>query len=453
MPPEKIDSLADDVKPLVLELLRQNSGLTVRVNDLLAQNEALLARIAELEAEHGKPPKTPDNSSLPPSRGQKGNVAEPTRVKKARKGHPGAARALAENPDATRDIYAERCACGAALAEAGQELARAWDHVDLPPIKPITTRINLFRTICPCCKARVTAQPPADMPEGSPFGPGIKAAVAYLHGCQMVGFKRLTELCEGLFGLTLSQGAISNILLCAGQPFGAAAQPIAATVRSSEVIASDETSARLKGKTHWQWTFGCTTAVYHVIAPTRGKCVPTDFLAGARPKVWLSDRLPAQCTHAEAHQFCLAHLIRDAQYAIDHGDTIFAPQFKAFLKDACAVGRRRPDLADSTIGAHRRRLDRELDRLLDLKPIDVEGSHLRAAIAVTARDKLLVFLTRRDVEATNNNSERALRPSVIFRRVTSSARNGAPRSTLTSAPSSPPAASPAAAHSPPSATL
>ena len=130
-----------------------------------------------------------------------------------------------------------------------------------------------------------------------------------------------------------------------GKPFGAAAEQIAATVRGSEVIASDETSARVKGKTHWQWTFGCATAVYHVIAPTRGKCVPTDFLAGARPKVWLSDRLPAQCTHAEAHQFCLAHLIRDAQYAIDHGDTIFAPQFKAFLKDACAVGCRRPDLA------------------------------------------------------------------------------------------------------------
>jgi transposase len=37
---------------------------------------------------------------------------------------------------------------------------------------------------------------------------------------------------------------------------------------------------------------------------------------------------------------------------------------------------------------------------------------------VTASDKLLVFLTRRDVEATNNNSERALRPSVIFRKVT-----------------------------------
>src|SRR5271155_5811043 len=111
MAPEKIDSLADDVKPLVLELLEQIGGLTARVEELLAQNKVLRARIADLEAKHGKPPKTPDNSSLPPSRSQKGNVGEATRVKKARKGHPGAARALAENPDATRDIYAERCAC------------------------------------------------------------------------------------------------------------------------------------------------------------------------------------------------------------------------------------------------------------------------------------------------------------------------------------------------------
>src|SRR5450432_4504996 len=248
MPPEKIDSLADDVKSMVLELLRQNSGLTVRVDELLAQNKALLARIAELE--HGKPPKTPDNSSLPPSRGQKGNVAEPTRAKKGRKGRPGAARALAENPDATRHIYAERCACGVALAEAGQELARAWDHVDLPPIKPITTRINLFRATCPCCKACVTAQAPADMPEGSPFGPGIKAAVAYLHGCQMVGFKRLTELCEGLFGLTISQGAISNMLARMGKPFGAAAEQIAATVRGS-AVRSEERRVGKECRSRW----------------------------------------------------------------------------------------------------------------------------------------------------------------------------------------------------------
>jgi hypothetical protein len=142
-------------------------------------------------------------------------------------------------------------------------------------------------SICSAPRARAArrASPPrapADMPEGPPCGSGIKAAVAYLHGCQMVGFKRLTELREGMFGLTISQGAISNMLARMGKPFGAATEQIAATVRGSEVMASDETSARVKGKTHWQWTFGCATAVYHVIAPTRGKCVPTDFLAGAQ---------------------------------------------------------------------------------------------------------------------------------------------------------------------------
>ena len=85
----------------------------------------------ELEAKPGGPPKTPDNSSLPPSRGQKAN-AEPPAVKPRRKGRPGVARKLAEKPDATRRFHAERCACGAVLGEAGQALANEYDHIDIP---------------------------------------------------------------------------------------------------------------------------------------------------------------------------------------------------------------------------------------------------------------------------------------------------------------------------------
>ena len=132
MPPETLDSLdKDSLKPLVLSLLK-------RIDELLA-------RIAELEAKLGQPPKTPTNSSLPPSRGQKANAAEPKSGRKRRKGRPGVARELCPNPDTTRDIYAERCACGTALAPADQVLAHAYDHVDLPPIKPVTTRINRKR--------------------------------------------------------------------------------------------------------------------------------------------------------------------------------------------------------------------------------------------------------------------------------------------------------------------
>ena len=403
MPPEDLDSLDKEaLKALVLELF---------------------ARLAALEAKLGVPPKTPDNSSLPPSSGQKANVAEPTPEKKRRLGRPGVARKLCENPDVTHDIFAPTCACGAALSEADQPDAFAYDLIDLPPIKPVTTRINLHRGKCPCCRKRVSAKSPAGMRPGSPFGPNIVALVTYLHACQMVSYSRLTEMLKSLYGLDISEGAIANILARTETPFAAKADEIAETVRTSDVIASDETSARVKGKTHWQWAFVTATAVFHTIAATRGKAVPTAFLGDAKPKVWLSDRYGGQGKLGLAQQYCLAHLLRDAQYAIDCGDSVFAPGFKAFLKDACAVGRRRPDLADATIKAHARRLKHQLDRLLALEPTEFAGRKLRNAMDQDARDKLLVFLTRRDIEPTNNASEQALRMSVIFRKVTNGFRS------------------------------
>lgn len=425
MPPEPSDSPDEtSLKSLVASLVARLGELIEQGKAKDARIDELLSRIAELEARLGAPPKTPTNSSLPPSSGRKANV-DPAAAgeKKQRKGHPGVARELCPNPDVTRDLKAERCTCGTSLAAAGHVLAHAYDHVDLPPIRPVTTRINLWRVECPCCRSRVTAEAPADMPPGSPFGPGIVSIVAYLHGCHMVSYSRLVELLDGLLGVKLSEGAIANMLSRAETPFAAEAEVIKEEVRRSPVIASDETSARVCGKTWWQWLFVSASAVYHTIVPTRGKCVPVDFLGGIRPKVWVSDRLAAQATHAEAHQYCCAHLIRDAQYAFDAGDSIFAPAFRDFLKRACAMGRRRPGMTDATMARHRRDLERELDRLLALAPTNTEGRHLQAAMIVDARDKLLVFMRRRDVPPTNNVSEQGLRMSVIFRKVTNGFRS------------------------------
>ena len=138
--------------------------------------------------------------------------------------------------------------------------------------------------------------------------------------------------------------------------------------------------------------------------------------------MWVSDRYGAQAGHGQAHQLCLAHLLRDAQYAIDAGDTVFAPGFKRLLKRALAIGGRREALADSTLVQYRRDLDRRLDALLATAPTTRAGRKLRDGMA-KCRDKLFVFVTRRDVPPTNNVSERRLRPSVIFRKVTNGFRS------------------------------
>ena len=56
------------------------------------------------------------------------------------------------------------------------------------------------------------------------------------------------------------------------------------------MVGSDETSARVGGKTWWQWVLLSSTAIYHVIADTRAAAVVTEFLAGAQPEVWVADR-------------------------------------------------------------------------------------------------------------------------------------------------------------------
>jgi transposase len=142
-----------------------------------AQIKALTRRIAELEAKLGGPPKTPDNSSTPPSQARKPNRAE-RRAAKKRSGRPGVFRTLAAKPDRIIESVAQRCPhCEHALTPADQSRFHAYDHIELPPICPVITRIHRHRRICPSCRRGFSAPPPTGMPPGSPFGPDLVALI------------------------------------------------------------------------------------------------------------------------------------------------------------------------------------------------------------------------------------------------------------------------------------
>ena len=399
---------------LIALILAQHAQIEAQAQQI----SALTARIAELEAKLATPPKTPDNSSLPPSKGQKPNL--PDRANKPpRRSRPGVARALSEHPDRTIEATLVACPhCEHALGPADQPEIHAYDHIDLPPIHPFVTRINRHSGVCPCCRRHVAAPAPEGLEPGSPFGPGLCALILHLHITQAISFERLARLMGEVFGLTISEGAIANILARAQAPLLAAAAPMAAAVRASAVVGSDETSARVCGKTWWQWVLLSSTAICHIIADTRAAEVVTTFLQGARPEVWVADRYGGQLGHGAVRQMCLAHLLRDANYAIEDGDTVFAPGFRQLLLRAMAIGKRRDTLKDSTLAQYHADLDRRLTRLLS-GPTPAHKPARRLFRAMRRhRDDLFLFVTRRDVPYTNNACERALRPSVIFRKVT-----------------------------------
>ncbi|MDO9714731.1 DUF6444 domain-containing protein, partial [Paracraurococcus lichenis] len=102
------------------------------IHALWAQVQALTARVAELEARLGLP-KTPNNSSQPPSQGRKPNRDDkPARTgpRQGSLGRKGGGRLLAEAPDETVTARPSRCAhCQAALDAADQRLAGRFDKV------------------------------------------------------------------------------------------------------------------------------------------------------------------------------------------------------------------------------------------------------------------------------------------------------------------------------------
>jgi len=101
---------------------------------ILAQAETialLTKRIADLEARLGLPPKTPDNSSLPPSTGHKASGEGGAKAKS--KAHAGAHRPLQANPTHKRDVVALSCQhCGADVSATAQKPVLTYDRIEIP---------------------------------------------------------------------------------------------------------------------------------------------------------------------------------------------------------------------------------------------------------------------------------------------------------------------------------
>ena len=389
---------------------------------LMAQVASLTARVAELEAKLGLPPKTPDNSSVPPSKGQK--PSESSAPKDKAKPHAGAHRPLHPNPTTTREVLARRCqGCGTDVSDAAQSLCESYDRVEIPEIQPDVTRVSLFGGVCPCCAKRFKAEPPAGLEPGSPFGPNLRAFVVYLRSVQGIPLARLSHVLRDLFGLEISEGALVNILSASRKPFAAQTSLIKARLMAGTALASDETGMRVGKANWWLWVFHHRDSAVFVADNHRSKAVVEAFLGDWRPDYWISDRYGGQMGWAKReHQVCLAHLIRDVQYAVDEGDAVFAPGLKGLLKRACAIGRRRDALADSTLKIYEADLNRRLDRLMSLIPTHKAGGKLQKIIKKVRRH-LFVFVTNRDLTATNNGSERALRPCAVYRKITNGFRS------------------------------
>jgi transposase len=378
--------------------------------------------LIELVLRLQRPQKTSCTSSKPPStdRKERRDQAKPGGAKP---GHEGHNRIISATPDEVVEHRPDRCSCCSAvlIADLPAETISIHEQIDLPEVKPLVTQHRRLAVRCPTCGTRVVAPVP-EAAKGTPFGPRIHAVATYLKTFQALSYERLQSAFADLFGLTLSQGGLMNLLRRAQRTFAAERDKAVAALRQARVVASDETGVRIEGSNAYHWVFRCAEAVVHHASPTRGAVVVRTMMDGHRPEVWCSDRYSAQQGHADAHQTCLAHLSRDVAYADEVSADVLPSRLKLWLHRAFALAQEIATLAASTLARKRRALERSLEAIL-AAPTSCDLAHALQSKVRRARDQLLTFAHWPGlVEATNNACERALRPAVIQRKVTNGYR-------------------------------
>src|SRR5215204_1564669 len=233
--------------------------------------------LIELVLRLQRPPKTSCTSSKPPAtdRKERRDQAKPGGAKP---GHEGHSRAMSQDVDHLVDHQPEQCPCCRARlsTDLPTETVSEHDTIELPAIKPWIERHRRLAVRCPSCGARVVAPVP-EAAKGTPFGPRVHAVATYLKTFQALSYERLQGALSDLFGLTLSQGGLMNLLRRAQGCFAEGQRSAISALRRAEVVASDETGVRIEGANAYHWVFRSPEAVVHHAAPTRAAAVVRDM--------------------------------------------------------------------------------------------------------------------------------------------------------------------------------
>ena len=418
LPPEDAlrDLSRDDLIALILRLAADVQRLEAEVQRLQAEVDRLK-----------KPPTTSQNSSQPPSRDWKQNASGRKRHRKtgAKPGHAQAQRPLVDNPTTVIEARVSHCAaCGANLQRVKPQRVLRRQITELPEITPVVIETQQHEVECPCCHSLQRGVLPDGLEAQRQFGPRLESALTYFHHEQHMGFERLRQTMSDVFGVAVSEGGEVAVLERAGEAALPEAEAIGAAVRQSAVIGSDETSVRVHGRNWWEWVFVSDAGEYHLIRPSRGFDVVEAFMGDTQAEVWVSDCWKPQLrAPARMHQLCLPHQIRNLQGLIDKRPHLrWAREMQALFRAAVHLDHRRDALTEWGFQRQVCCLEERLDRLL-ARPLTGKTALNLLERYRTHRHHLFVFLHRADVPADNNACERALRPSVIHRKVMGSFRS------------------------------
>lgn len=407
-------------------LLKTRVGeLEERIERLVERTEELARRTRQNSQNSGRPPSS-DGPSAPPREKKPPSERKPG----GQPGHEAHVRPLLPPERVNRVVEhrPEACAhCGGPLEETGS-CPRKLQVVEPPPDLQPDVAEHWFHSLwCPTCEKSTEASTPLGIPQGPrcdavTLGPRARALLALLTVKYRLSKDLVADFLHDVLHIDICPASV-----CGADEFvsDAVAKPVEearAYVQEQPAVNADETGYRQQRQKAWLWVAVTPLVTVFLVHLKRGREAARELL-GTFAGTLGSDRWCAySCWVVKMRQLCWAHLLR---------------HFKAFAEARGASRRiglalldevnqmfhwwhkvRDGTLKRSTFKRYMAPLKRRVEALL----AEAAASRQRWT-AATARELLKLkealwtFVSTEGVEPTNNAAERALRPAVIWRRV------------------------------------
>lgn len=402
--------------------------------------ERLEARVSALEAELAAARKNSGTSSKPPSSDIVKPPKDNTHRKKNRKcggqkGHPRHDRPpfTQEQIDDTHDYALDCCPdCGGQLedAEAAPRVIQQIEIVEKPVVIEEHRGLPYW---CANCRQIHYGPLPAAVSEAGLIGPRLTALVAYLKGGCHASFSTIRKFLRDVIGVTISRGQLAKLVQKVSASLKQTYEELLAALPDAERLNVDETGHPDQGRRFWTWCFRASLFTLYRIDPSRGSDVLIDVLGKEFDGVLGCDYFSAYRKYMKdfnvAVQFCLAHLIRDVKFLVQHpheDNRRYGQVLLDHLRKLFGIIHRRDSY--KTEAGFRQALEAvQGDFVYDVffHLADTREADNLAKRFVKHIDSYFRFITTPGVEPTNNLAEQAIRFVAIHRRLTQGTRGEA----------------------------
>jgi transposase len=223
------------------------------------------------------------------------------------KDHPGATRALVEDPEHAVTIpLTGRCQCGHDLS-ALPERRQVADLV----VRREVTEYRTVRGVCACGQVHRSAWP-AGVEAPVQYGPGVAVLAVYLTHYQQLPYQRTADLLQALAGIALSPATIYAMGREAAVRVSAPVAAIGQALVRRAVAHADETGLRVAGGLQWLHVLCTATLTCYAVHAKRGRdaLAAIGLLASFRG-ILVHDHWAAYAVYTCQHAFCNAHHLRE----------------------------------------------------------------------------------------------------------------------------------------------